>query len=248
MKYLRKYLIADVILLVVAIILHKVPIVGALLIAITAILGTYTALEFVRIKKEEVEIASIPAEEQRRKLIDQKLVKAKNTIKGTRYGDGSFDLKVRSSSSTVNKTNLEIVNRADQQIEKFFDRERAFNTIIGLNEGGCSTILTKNSLDVYETLVENYRRMSKRIVAYATTANIDIKTEIEKLLESSNKILGLYNRLIEEVARMGDNLNEQDESLQNLISDLQELRKRSEAEDETSEEDPFKLATFPPKE
>ena len=48
---------------------------------------------------------------------------------------------------------------------------------------------------------------------------------------------------------MGDNLNEQDESLQNLISDLQELRKRNEAEDDDQdEENPFELATFPPKE
>jgi hypothetical protein len=227
------------------VLLGKVPIIGTVLVTLTAILGTYTVLEGVRIKKEADEIASIPVEVQRRSLIGEKLEKARSIIKSHDATDG---VKVRSPIQRVNQENGEFIQRADKQIRKFESQERAFDTIIKLNEGGCSTTLTKNSLDVYETLVENYRRISKRIVAYATTNNEDIKVEIEKLLESNGKVLNLYNKLIEEVSRMGDNLNEQDESLQNLISDLQELRKRNEVEDDEAEEDPFKLATFPPKE
>ena len=75
MKSLRKLLIVDVVLLVATVLLGKVPIVCTILVTLTAILGTYTVLEGVRIKKEADEIASIPVEVQRRSLIEEKLEK-----------------------------------------------------------------------------------------------------------------------------------------------------------------------------
>lgn len=239
MKTLLKLLVVDSILLISAIIFGKVPFLGTILIAVTVFLSCYIGLEYVRLKKEELAIASIPIEDKRRNLINEKLEKARSTIKSVE------GLKVKSHINIINSDNNDFVDRAERQLEKFFKKEKALHTIIGLNEGGCSTTLIKNSLDVYETLVENYRRMSKRIVAYAATNNADIKVEIERFIEANDNLLNLYNRLIDEVSRMGDNINEQDEALQSLINNLQELRQSNEGNDDESSEEPFKLTTFP---
>ncbi len=205
-----------------------------LFMILSVIFCTFTALEYFRLKKENVENTSTSEEDQRRKMIDEKIEKARATIQSILHREMGY----------IFDKNKEAIG----QINVFKAKEKVLDMIIGLNEGGCATTLHKNSLDVYETLGENYRRISKRLVAYNTTFNKDIQKEIDNLLNANDMLLNLYNRLIDEVSRMGDNLNEQDESLQNLIADLQELRKRNEQdEDESDEENPFKFETFPPK-
>ena len=222
MKFLKKLLIVDIVLLVLTVLFFKVPFVGFILTGVTFGLGVYLFLEFKAIRAEVKHQESIPKEELRKMAIEEKLRKARQTIEATSAVESEY------------------AKQANQQIAHFRRKSDALKVIMGLNEGSCSGVLAKNSLDVYETIVENYRRMSKRIVAYETTGNEEIKKEISKILGANEKLLDLYNRLIEEVSRMGDNLNEQDESLQNLISNMQELRKSNEGEEDTSsEEDPF---------
>lgn len=222
MKPLKKLLIVDIVLFALTVLLFKVPFVGFILTGATFGLCVYLFLEFKAIRTEVKHQESIPKEELRKMAIEEKLRKARQTIEATSAVESEY------------------AKQANQQIAQFRRKSDALKVIMGLNEGSCSGVLAKNSLDVYETIVENYRRMSKRIVAYETTQNEEIKKEISKILEANEKLLDLYNRLIEEVSRMGDNLNEQDESLQNLISNMQELRKSNEGEEDTSsEDDPF---------
>ena len=222
MKHLKKLLVADIILFVLAVIFFKVFILGGILTAFAFGLGVYIFLNCRTIRKEVKHQESIPKEELRRMAIDEKLRKAKQTVENTEAFRNSY------------------VEAANKQIAVFRRKEAALNTIIGLNEDGCSTTLTNNSLDVYDTIVENYRRMSKRMLAYETTHNEEIQEEVAKILATNEELLELYNRLIEEVSRMGDDFNEQDEELQSLITNLQTLRKNNEAEADGND-DPFSV-------
>ena len=231
MKLLKKLLIVDIVLLALTVLFFKVPFVGFILTGVTFGLGVYIFLGFKDIRAEVKHQESIPKEELRRMAIDEKLRKARATIESTAaFRNANYSVQEASRA----------VQEANRQISVFNRKSDALKVIMGLNEGSCSGVLAKNSLDVYETLVENYRRISKRIVAYETTENEEIQREISKILEANEKLLDLYNRLIEEVSRMGDNLNEQDESLQNLISNMQELRRSNGGEeDSTTDDDPF---------
>lgn len=222
MKRLNKLLIINIILLVVGLFLSQVPLIGLILISCASGLGLYIILECRGILKEKKRIGSIPKEEFRREKITEKFTGTRLTLERAGIVENEY------------------VDKAYDQIDIFSKKVSALQTIVGLNGDGFSTTLTNNSLDVADTLVENYRRICKRVIAYQTTHNKSVLKEIESILQTNKDLLLLYNRLIEEVSRMGDEFNEQDEGLQTLISNLQALRNNNESEDDEND-DPFNV-------
>ena len=144
---------------------------------------------------------------------------------------------------SLKKTNPEytdVINRFIVQIESFFKKEEALMSLIALNNGKAQEFLVAKNNDVQLFLIKNLKKLIKRLIAYSakTTRNrtnsIEEDAGISEILNTNAEMIDLYDQLLDEVAKMGDDFNMEDPALQSVIENLQILR--AGTEDDTDEE------------
>lgn len=134
----------------------------------------------------------------------------------------------------------DVINRFNFQIESFFKKEEALMSLIALNNGKAQEFLVAKNNDVQLFLMKNLKKLIKRLIAYSAktvrnrTNSIEEDAGISEILNTNAEMIDLYDQLLDEVAKMGDDFNMEDPALQSVIENLQILR--AGAEDDSDEE------------
>ena len=131
------------------------------------------------------------------------------------------------------------VDRFASQVSAFYQKENALRRLVDLNNGKAREFLLGKNDDVKSFLVGNLKRFVKRVIVYDAKTKKNLSNAIEEsgingILEKNDEIIECYDKLLEEVSRMGDDFNLEDPGLQNVVSSLQSMRASSE-DDENDE-------------
>lgn len=116
------------------------------------------------------------------------------------------------------------------QINSFTAKEEALMSLIELNDGKSQEFLTARNNDVQLFLIKNLKKFVKRLIAYNAKTkknrsnHIEEETGVQEILDQNNELIDLYDKLLDEVARMGDDFDIHDPGLQSVIENLQILR------------------------
>ncbi len=154
---------------------------------------------------------------------------------------GKYMLKLR----TLRKNDAHIIVIVDTfsaQLESFNMKSEALMSLIDINNGKAKEFLITRNNDVQAYFLKNLKKLLKHIIAYnAKTAgnrarNAEEEPVIKEIIQNNNDLLNLYDKLLDEVSRMGDDFNIQDPGLQSVIESLQELRVGTDESDDDSEE------------
>ena len=131
------------------------------------------------------------------------------------------------------------VDRFALQVSAFYQKENALKRLVDLNNGKAREFLLCKNDDVKSFLIGNLKRFVKRVIVYDAKTKKNLNNAIEEsgingILEKNDEIIECYDKLLEEVSRMGDDFNLEDPGLQNVVSSLQSMRVSSE-DDENDE-------------
>lgn len=135
--------------------------------------------------------------------------------------------------NTIRKNNPDfayVINTFISQIEDFVIKERALFNLIEINDGKAKEFLISKNNDVQLFLVRNLKKLVKQLIAYSAKTKKNRSESIEKekgiaeILSNNSELIDLYDKLLDEVARMGDDFNLDDPGLQSVIESLQDLR------------------------
>lgn len=131
------------------------------------------------------------------------------------------------------------VDRFASQVSAFYQKENALKRLVDLNNGKARKFLLCKNDDVKSFLIGNLKRFVKRVIVYDAKTKKNLNNAIEEsgingILEKNDEIIECYDKLLEEVSRMGDDFNLEDPGLQNVVSSLQSMRVSSE-DDENDE-------------
>ncbi len=133
-----------------------------------------------------------------------------------------------------------VINTFVAQIDAFVKKEEALMNLIELNNGKAKEFLVSRNNDVQLFLVKNLKKLVKRLIAYSAktrknrSESIENEKGVAEILSNNSELIDLYDKLLDEVARMGDDFDLDDPGLQSVIESLQDLR--VETEDDSDEE------------
>lgn len=136
-----------------------------------------------------------------------------------------------------------IIDTFVHQINSFTTKEEALMSLIELNDGKSQEFLMARNNDVQVFLIKNLKKFVKRLIAYNAKTkknrsdNIEEEIGVQEIVNQNNELIDLYDKLLDEVARMGDDFDIHDPGLQSVIENLQILRNGEEEEAEQSAED-----------
>ncbi len=140
------------------------------------------------------------------------------------------------------------IRKIKAQFKSFFEKEKALTMLIKLNNGASETFLMSKNSDVRRSLLKNMKKFIKRLIAYSvksdrdySNGNVEEDADVSVILENNSKMITIYDELLDEVARMGDDFNLEDPGLQNVIENLQLLRVGAEDEIDDDEDDEIQL-------
>lgn len=151
-----------------------------------------------------------------------------------------------SKLKTIRKSTPEfskIIDTFMHQMNSFTTKEEALMSLIELNDGKSQEFLMARNNDVQVFLIKNLKKFVKRLIAYNAktkknrSENIEEETGVQEILAQNNELIDLYDKLLDEVARMGDDFDIHDPGLQSVIENLQILRNGEEDEVEQPIED-----------
>lgn len=131
-----------------------------------------------------------------------------------------------------------VINRFTQQVDAFNDKEESLIRIIDLNNGAAKEFLISRNDEVQSFLLKNLKKFVKRLIVYSAktkknrTATIEEDTSVMAILKNNDDLIDLYDKLLDEVAMMGDDFNIDDPGLQSVIESLKELRVGEEDDDD----------------
>lgn len=140
-----------------------------------------------------------------------------------------------------------VINLFMKQIDSFSTKREALEDLIRLNDDKAKAFLTDRNNDVHRFLVKNLKKFVKRLIAYNAkskqnrSSSIEEENGVREIISQNNELINLYDQLLDEVARMGDDFDIQDPGLQSVIENLQSLRSSEEDESDEAEEEEIKL-------
>lgn len=173
---------------------------------------------------------------------DESLTDQMNSIlQSEDSGFGTYMAKLRAMKKG-NPEFAEVINQFIYQIDSFSQKAEALMNLIDINNGKAKEFLIARNNDVQLFLIRNLKKFVKRLIVYNAktrknrSGSIEEEAAIQEILRNNNELIDLYDHLLDEVARMGDDFNLQDPGLQNVIESLQQLRAGSdEVEDDDGE-------------
>ena len=131
-----------------------------------------------------------------------------------------------------------VINRFKQQVQAFEDKEESLIRIIELNNGAAQQFLISRNNEVQKFLLKNLKKFVKRLIVYSAksknnrAATIEEDTSVMNILKNNDELIDLYDKLLDEVAMMGDDFNIDDPGLQSVIESLKEMRVGEEDDDD----------------
>ena len=134
-----------------------------------------------------------------------------------------------------------VVNRFTNQVKAFESKEKSLLRIIELNNGAASSFLISRNDEVQKFLLKNVKKLVKRLIVYnAKSANnraatVEDDSHVMTILNNNDELMDLYDKLLDEVAMMGDDFNIDDPALQSVIESLKELRVGEDDDDDDGE-------------
>lgn len=135
-----------------------------------------------------------------------------------------------------------VINHFKHQINSFSRKEDALLKLIELNDDNSKTFLMDRNKDVQIFLIKNLKKFVKCLIVYNAktkknrSGSIENDTGISEIFDKNDELIDLYDKLLEEVARMGDDFDLQDPGLQSVIANLQSIRGANEDDSEDEEE------------
>lgn len=157
--------------------------------------------------------------------------------------DSQFDTYM-TQLKNLKKSNPEyagVIDNFINQLDSFFKKEEALMRLISLNDGKAQAFLTSRNNDVQVFLMKNLKKLVKRLIAYSAktaknrSGDISEDADIAEILKNNSELIDHYDRLLDEVSKMGDDFNIEDSGLQSVIESLQALRVGSD-DDQDDEE------------
>lgn len=139
-----------------------------------------------------------------------------------------------------------VINRFAEQVAAFHAKEDSLEALIELNDGTSEAFLISRNDEVQKCLFRNLKKLLKFLIAYRAKSSANRAATVEhdpgvmRVLANNDKLLTLYDKLLEEVAMMGEGFNINDPGLQHVIESLQELR-GGEEDDDLDDADGIKL-------
>ena len=137
----------------------------------------------------------------------------------------------------------EVINHFMYQINSFSRKETALEKLINLNDDKSKAFLMARNNDVQRFLIKNLKKFVKRLIVYNAktrknrSGRIEEDVSIIEIFNQNDELVDLYDKLLDEVSRMGDDFDIQDPGLQSVIENLQSLRGGNEADSEDDEEE-----------
>lgn len=131
-----------------------------------------------------------------------------------------------------------VIARFKEQVEDFKDKEESLIRIIELNNGAAQQFLISRNNEVQKFLLKNLKKFVKRLIVYSAksknnrAATIEEDTSVMNILSNNDELMNLYDKLLDEVAMMGDDFNIDDPGLQSVIESLKEMRVGDEDDDD----------------
>lgn len=133
-----------------------------------------------------------------------------------------------------------VINRFKEQVKAFDDKEESLLRIIELNNDAAKEFLISRNDEVQRFLLKNIKKFVKRLIVYSAKTKknrpktVEEDTGVMNILKNNDDLIDLYDKLLDEVAMMGDDFNIDDPGLQSVIESLKELRV---GEDDDEEDD-----------
>ena len=131
-----------------------------------------------------------------------------------------------------------VINRFTRQVDAFESKEQSLLRIIELNNGNAKEFLISRNDEVQRFLLKNLKKFAKRLIVYSAksannrTATIEEDRGVITILKNNDELIDLYDKLLDEVAMMGDDFNIDDPGLQSVIESLKELRVGDDDDDD----------------
>lgn len=131
-----------------------------------------------------------------------------------------------------------LINRFTEQVDSFNDKEESLLRIIELNNDAAKEFLISRNAEVEKFLLKNLKKFVKRLIVYSAKTKknrpktIEEDTGVMNILKNNDDLIDLYDKLLDEVAMMGDDFNIDDPGLQSVIESLKELRVGEEDDEE----------------
>lgn len=180
---------------------------------------------------------------------DESLVEQMNSIlQSEDSGFGTYMAKLR----VMKKGNPDfagVINQFIRQIDAFSKKAEALMNLIDINNGKAKEFLIARNNDVQLFLIRNLKKFVKRLIVYNAktkknrSGSIEEEATVQEILQNNNELIDLYDHLLDEVARMGDDFNLQDPGLQSVIESLQQLRAGSDDMDDENDEIELQVMT-----
>ena len=123
-------------------------------------------------------------------------------------------------------------------VDAFESKEQSLLRIIELNNGNAKEFLISRNDEVQRFLLKNLKKFAKRLIVYSAksennrTATIEEDQGVINILKNNDDLIDLYDKLLDEVAMMGDDFNIDDPGLQSVIESLKELRVGDDDDDD----------------
>ena len=134
-----------------------------------------------------------------------------------------------------------VINRFTQQVKDFNDKAESLIRIIQLNNGAAEVFLVSRNDEVRKYLFRNLKKFVKTLIVYSAKSKnnrsdtIEEDPGVKKILANNDDLLDLYDKLLDEVAMMGDDFNIDDPGLKSVIESLQEMRVGDDDDDDDDE-------------
>ena len=131
-----------------------------------------------------------------------------------------------------------VINRFTQQVKDFNDKAESLIRIIQLNNGAAEVFLVSRNDEVRKYLFRNLKKFVKTLIVYSAKSKnnrsdtIEEDPGVKKILANNDDLLDLYDKLLDEVAMMGDDFNIDDPGLKSVIESLQEMRVGDDDDDD----------------
>ena len=136
-------------------------------------------------------------------------------------------------------------------VQSFSAKEAALNRLIKMNGDSAKRFLQERSSATQSFIIANAKKLIKTLIAYSAQdkenrpKRIDELKSVQNVLKSFDGLTIYYDKMLEEVARMGDDFNPEDPGLKDVVENLQELRISTHVDDEMdSQEDTEEIRLY----
>ncbi len=177
--------------------------------------GAYSAFSYVEDKKQQQIESSY--EYQIEKLIEQL-----ESLAGEHY---IFE---------------DVVSDFRYRVNSFADKDSSLIQLIRVNDNNKKTYL-QNCINVtHGYIISNAKKLIKTLIAYSAQTSRPKRVEdvkaVKDVFKSLDDLAINYDKLLDEVVRLGDDFNPEDPGLKDVVENLQELRSSSNADEANEDE------------